>query len=128
MEGLEEAIRTVLVEGKLWCMQAFAIADKNGLAPRSVGEEATRLRIKVSCCQLGLFGYDDRRKRRAVKPVEQASIALKEAITARLVAGKIPCTAAFEIASKQTISNLDVAAAIEALGLRVSDCRLGCFK
>jgi len=128
MEELEGAIREALIEDKLPCARAFAVSEEYGVSPRSVGREATRLRIRISRCQLGLFGYDDLGNKRIVKPAKEVSEELKAAITSRLVAKKLSCTAAWEIASEFKLSKLEVSSAVEALKIRFSDCQLGCFK
>ncbi|MCK4683128.1 hypothetical protein KAT59_08905 [Candidatus Bipolaricaulota bacterium] len=128
MARLAEAIRRALINGRLPCSWAFAIAEEHGLSPRAIGDEATRQSIKISRCQLGLFGYDDLGERRIVKPAAEVSGALKEVISSRLVEGKVPCRVAWEIASERKLKKIEVASAIETLGLRISDCQLGCFK
>jgi hypothetical protein len=128
VEILEEAIRRELINGRLPCSRAFAIAEEHGLSPRAVGDEATSQSIKISRCQLGLFGYDDLGERRIVKPAAEVSGALKEAISSRLVEGKVPCLVIWEIASERKLTKIEVAGAIERLGLRISSCQLGCFK
>ncbi|MCD5416340.1 hypothetical protein LR032_04500 [Candidatus Bipolaricaulota bacterium] len=127
MQGLEETLRAALVNGKLPCAQAFTVANEHGLTPYAVGKEVDQIGIRISRCQLGLFGRDTRGKQRGVKPAVQASAALAEAIKSRLVVGKVPCIAAWEIAAAQTVAKRDVADAIEALGLHISGCQLGCF-
>lgn len=128
MEGLEEAIRRKLINGRLPCSRAFTIAEEHGLSPRAVGDKATRQSIKISRCQLGLFGYDDLGERRIVKPAAEVSGALKEVIFSRLVEGRVPCQVVWEVASEQKLKKIEVAGAIETLELRISDCQLGCFK
>ncbi len=128
MTRLAEAIRRALINGRLPCSWAFAIAEEENIPPRAVGDEATRQSIKISRCQLGLFGYDDLGERRIVKPTAEVSGALKEVISSRLVEGKVPCRVAWEIASKRKLKKIEIAGAIETLGLRISDCQLGCFK
>jgi hypothetical protein len=128
VERLEEAIRGGLINGRLPCSRAFAIAEEHGLSPRAVGDEATRQSIKISRCQLGLFGYDDLEERRIVKPAAEVSGELKEVISSRLVKGKVPCRVAWEVASERKFTKIEIAGAIETLGLRISSCQLGCFK
>jgi len=128
MEELEGAIREALLDDKLPCTRAFAVSEERGVSPRLVGREATRLGIRISRCQLGLFGYDDLGNKRIVKPAKEVSAELKAEITSRLVAGKLSCTAAWEIASEFKLSRLEVSSAVEALKIRFSDCQLGCFK
>ena len=127
MSGLEGAIRAALVEGKLPCAQAFVVADTQRVAPVKIGEETTRLGIRVSRCQLGLFGYADEEKKRIVQPAASVPKSLEDVIQARLVKGRLPCRAAWEIAQEHDLPKLEVASAVEGLKLRVSACQLGCF-
>ena len=125
--SLERSIRESLVEERLTCRDAFSIAEREGVAARTVGEEATRLSIRISHCQLGLFGHESTEKKRIVHPAEKRSPRLERAIRARLVDGRLPCEAAWEIASEQRLPKLDVANAAETLNIRISACQLGCF-
>jgi hypothetical protein len=125
--SLERAIRESLIEGKLPCANAFLVAEREGVASRIVGEEATRLSIRISRCQLGLFGYESTGKKRIVRPEKKLSPPLDRAIRARLRDGRLPCEAAWEIASQKKLSKLDVANAAQTLGIRISACQLGCF-
>lgn len=127
MTSLERAIQESLVGGKLPCVNAFLVAEGEGVAPRAVGGEATRLSIRISRCQLGLFGYESTGQKRIVHPEEKVSRQLERAIRVRLIDGRLPCEAAWEIASQQKLSKLDVATAAETLHVRISACQLGCF-
>jgi len=127
MNCLERAIRPALVDDKLPCAQAFAVAVEQRVAPMKIGEEATRLGIRISRCQLGLFGYEEQGEKRVVQPTASVSTSLREAIQARLVEGRLPCRAAWEIAEEHDLPKLQVANTVEGLKLRISACQLGCF-
>lgn len=125
------AIEEVLVRGRLPCARAFRLAEEHKVAPIAVGQAASRLGIRISHCQLGLFGYDDLGERQIVDrfvPVDEVSDELKRAIDARQVDGKINCEAVWEIAAELALAKLRVAGVIEALGLKISRCQLGCFR
>ncbi len=53
---LESKIKSSLVNGKLPCPAAFQIAKELDLSISEVGNAVDDLKIKVSDCQLGLFG------------------------------------------------------------------------
>ncbi len=127
MDNLERAIRAALVDGKLPCARAFAVAAEQRVAPIKIGEEATRLGIRISRCQLGLFGYDEQGEKRIVQPAASVPKSLEEAIHARLVEGRLPCRAAWEIAEEHDLPKLEVASAVEGLKFRLSVCQLDCF-
>lgn len=52
---LEQAIRERLIEGRLPCATAWAIAERLGLARMEVSNAAERLGIHIKPCQLGAF-------------------------------------------------------------------------
>lgn len=52
---LETKIRSSLVNGRLPCEMAFAIARELRVTPKEIGETAEALNIKISDCQLGVF-------------------------------------------------------------------------
>lgn len=127
MNSLERAIRAALVHDKLPCAQAFAVAAKQRVAPIKIGEEATRLGIRISRCQLGLFGYADQGEKRIVQPAASVDGELEEAVRTQLIDDRLPCVKAWEIAEEHALSKLEIANVVEGLGFRVSACQLGCF-
>lgn len=52
---LEQAIREGLVEGRLPCATAWAIAARLGLPKMDVSNAAEKLGVRVKPCQLGAF-------------------------------------------------------------------------
>ena len=53
---LESKIKSSLVNGRLPCPSAFQIARELNLNMSEIGEAVEKLNIRVSDCQLGLFG------------------------------------------------------------------------
>lgn len=53
---------------------------------------------------------------------------LETAVTSALKDGYVSCPVGWKIARDLDISRLDVGAMIDKLGIRVTDCSLGCFK
>jgi len=126
MSDLRQSIREVLVDEKLPCARAFAVAKKMGVEPIDVGNVATEESIKISHCQLGLFGYPE-----GERPVQQmkdrVTDELRLAVTARLVDGQLPCVVAWQIAFDLKIPKMYVSAAAEELDIRIRACQLDCF-
>jgi len=122
------AIEAQMVRGRLPCARAFQVAEEQGVTPSAVGKSASRLGIKISRCQLGLFGYEDLGKRRILEPADEVAAELKGAIDAQVEDGKITCKSIWEIAAELSIPKLHVAKAVEALGLKIRSCQLGCFR
>ena len=52
---LEDAIREILVDGKVPCRSSWEIAKRFGIAKMDVARACETLRIKISSCQLGAF-------------------------------------------------------------------------
>jgi hypothetical protein len=114
---------------KLRCAAAFRIAEELDVTPSAVGETADALKVRLSHCQLGLFGYGrGDEKERAVKPAEEVSPALERAIREGLVEGRLPCAVAWDIAVRFEMPKLHVANAAEKLEVRVGPCQLGAFR
>lgn len=129
-DRLEAAVRQAVGEdNQLPCPVAFKIAGELKLTPLQVGEMADKLGIRLSHCQLGLFGYGPKSegKHRIVCPMSEIPADLKRAIEEALVDGRLPCAAAWEIAARFRRPRLDIANAAEGLGIRINKCQLGAF-
>jgi hypothetical protein len=122
------AIEAQTVQGRLPCARAFQLAEKQGVTPSVVGKWASRFGIKISRCQLGLFGYEDLGKRRILEPADEVVAKLKGAVDAQVENGKITCKSIWGVAAELSIPRLHVAKAVEALGLKITSCQLGCFR
>ncbi len=129
-ETIAAAIRERLDrEGMLSCAAAFRIAEELEVQPLDVGRTADEIGVRLNRCQLGLFGYGPKAEGRhkIVQPAEAVEPGLAQAIRDNLVEGKLPCRAAWEIASALRVSKMDVSAAAEALGIKIAHCQLGAF-
>ena len=119
-------IKGSLTEGRLPCTSAFKIARRLKVSPHQVGEVANELGVKISRCQLGLFGYGSN-KGKSLEPVQEVMEELEVRIRDRIVEGGLPCTTAWDIARELTMKRIDVARAAESLDIRIIQCQLGCF-
>ena len=128
-ETIRERVAMISVDGLLPCARAFSLADDLGIDPLEVGDTATESDIRVSRCQLGLFGYGPKSegRHRIVQPAKDVSTAMRQAIESRLENGRLPCESAWRAAKALAVSKMEVSAAAEAMGVRVSRCQLGCF-
>ncbi|MCS7178465.1 MAG: hypothetical protein RML46_00135 [Anaerolineae bacterium] len=129
-EDIREAIsRYRDSEGMLSCAAAFQVAEELGIEPLAVGRAADAMGIRLNRCQLGLFGYGPKAEGRhkIVRPAEQVSPVLAQAIRDRLSEGRLACRMAWEIADTLNIPRMEVSAAAEALGIRIARCQLGAF-
>ena len=122
---IEAALRQEVSSGELPCAVAFKIAFDLNVQPKEVGHVADLLEMRLTKCQLGLFGYQP--AKRIVKPAEHVSGDLEKAIKERLDHGRLPCVSAWNIANDLGIRKMKVSSACQALGIKISACQIGAF-
>ena len=130
MEGdLQQALAARLVDGKLKCAEAHALAAELGVEPLAVGQAANAAGVRVSHCLLGLFGYGPKSegKHKIVQPMATVPVELADLLRAAEGPEGISCLEIWRVADELGMGRLKVSGAVEALGLRVSTCQLGCF-
>ena len=118
-------IKESLTEGRLPCPSVFKVARRLEVSPQQVGEVADELGIKISRCQLGLFGYWPEDK--PLEPAQEVGEELQARIRDRVIEEGLPCATAWDIAGELTMKRIDVARVAESLGIRITQCQLGCF-
>jgi hypothetical protein len=125
-EAVDPALRDALA-GKtaLPCSMAFEIAARTGKEPAEVGAASDRMGIRLTTCQLGLFGYTPDKK--IVEPAAVVEPDLEQAIRAKLTGGRLACRDAWALAQALHRTKLAVSAACEALGVKIKPCQLGAF-
>jgi len=128
-ERICQAILERLQDGKLPCSQAFVIAQRLDVDPLAVGLAATEADIRVSHCQLGLFGYGPKAegKHKIVHAMDNVPERLAARLRAEASDNGIPCAAVWSAADELGYLRLEASSAVEAMGLKVSRCQLGCF-
>ncbi len=131
MGTLQEEIEAGLENDQLPCPTAFEIARRLKVKPLQVGEACDDMDVRLSRCQLGLFGYGPKAegKHKIVRAAEnvpdELSAALRQAVDKD---HNLSCAAAWKIASALGVERLAVSGAAESLGLRIMPCQLGAFK
>lgn len=123
--ALAKAVTEAGRGGEIGCAQVFSVASEQGVSPAEAGKTVDLLKLKLVKCQLGLFGYPPGKS--IVKPAAQVSPELESAIRNRLVAERLPCGHAWQIAEEMHLRKMDVSSAAEALGIRIKPCQLGAF-
>lgn len=128
-EQITHAMQERLKEGKLPCNQAYAIAQMLDVDPLTVGRAANQAGIRISRCQLGLFGYGPKAegKHKIVHPMDEVPERLAARLRAQAEGDSITCAAVWRVADGLGFSRLETSSAVEAMGLKVSRCQLGCF-
>jgi hypothetical protein len=110
---------------ELPCAVAFAIAKDLGVSAGEVGKTVDLMDMKLSKCQMGLFGYKPEKK--IVKPLNDFSQEINDAIDTALVDGCLPCKKAWDIASKLKVSKMTISSTCEAREIKIKSCQLGAF-
>ena len=127
-ERIRERIEVYPDEG-LPCAVAHYIAADLGVPPLRVGQTADAMGVRITMCQLGLFGYavKGRPSYRIRHPMENVPEELERAIRDAAVDGRVSCAALWRIGAEQDYSRPEMGNAVEALGLKVKPCQLGFF-
>ena len=124
-ENIAKAVEKKSIDGMITCADAEIIADALRVTMRDVGLTVDMMEIRISKCQLGLFGYSP--EKMIVKPADGVSDVLEKSIREALLNGRLPCAAAWNIATQFGIPKIKVSAACEALKIKVKPCQLGAF-
>ncbi|MBN1364644.1 MAG: hypothetical protein JW976_07565 [Syntrophaceae bacterium] len=125
-EELKQEIIEQVKNNSITCKKAEEIAGELGTTLEETGRTIDILNIKITKCQLGLFGYGEAQK--IVQPAKEVSPELKKSIMSSLENEKLPCAAVWKIAGKFNISRMKVSSACEALQIKIKSCQLGAFK
>jgi len=123
--SVEAALKAQTSNGKLPCAVAFKIASELNVIPAEVGRNADLLEMRLTKCQLGLFGYEP--EKRIVQPAESVPEELEKAIRQGLENGRLPCKTAWHIATSQDLRKMQVSSACEALKIKIISCQIGAF-
>lgn len=112
-------------DGKISCADAFDIAKELNAPVDRIGITIDLLDIKLTKCQLGLFGFKPKRK--LLKPSNLADPNLKDAISEALDKGRLSCKRAWDISSRFNVNKITVSSACEFMEIKINDCQLGAF-
>lgn len=123
--AIEEAVRERARDASLPCAVAFEIAGELNAAPHEVGRAVDLMEYRLIKCQLGLFGYGEKRK--IVSPLADPPDPLRKAIEAAQREGRLACRDAWEIADRLGVPKLRVGGACEGLEIKIKPCQLGAF-
>lgn len=125
-EKIAQRVKSAVAENKIACAEAFKIAVELNVRPADVGLTVDLLEVRIKKCQLGLFGYGDKKK--AVMPADKVSTDIRQAIEKSAVNGRLPCKSAWEISEKLGLPKMEISSACEAMKIKIISCQLGAFK
>jgi len=124
-DDLTEKLQNVSDGKEISCENAFIVIEDTGVLPLDVGKLINRMDMKITCCQLGLFGYKPEKK--ILKPADSVSEQLSSLIMQYVNNGRIICVDVWKVADSHGITRLDAASACEKLSLKIKKCQLGAF-
>lgn len=123
--NMQELIKGKSIDGEISCAELFKIVNEHTIFPDILGQCVTLEKIRITHCQLGLFGYENKKK--IVEPAESVSEELKNKILYMLEDDVLHCAASWVIADELKISRIAVASACENLKIKIKNCQLGAF-
>ena len=100
-DRIAEAVRMKATDGEITCAAGHKIATDLNVPPSEVGRTIDLMEIRITKCQLGLFGYGPQRC--IVEPSEQVTDALKTAILAAVKDKRLTCLSAWGIAGSNEV-------------------------
>jgi hypothetical protein len=124
-ENIARAVEKKSIDGIITCADAEIIAGVLKVTMQDVGLAVDLMEIRISKCQLGLFGYSP--EKMIVKPANSVPGALEKSLREALVNGRLPCQAAWNMAAQFGIPKMEISAACEVLKIKVKPCQLGAF-
>ena len=124
-QAIAKVIEKKAENGRLNCTDAHKAAKQLGLSPNKIGEQADLAELRISKCQMGLFGYHAGPKN--LNPDIEISEATEQAIDQAQTDGRISCVQCWELATALGISRLDMGSACEKKNIRIKPCQLGAF-
>ncbi len=128
-QKIAEMIAVYPEKAALPCPVAHYIAAYLGIDPLEVGKVATRNKIKLYQCQLGLFGYGRKGKTsyKIIGRKVETDEAVLDQIRSRACDGRIACLELWRIADECAINRAEAGNAADYLGLKITPCQLGAF-
>ncbi len=125
LSELESVVKASLKDGYLSCPVAWGIARKSNVPKIVVGEITDRLGIRITNCQLGCFKIEK-------TPYDNSSYGnidgeIRNILKELHETDQLTCAKAFELARQFNLKPIVIANEVNAMGLRIRGCQLGCF-
>ncbi len=125
-ERIAEVLKAEAENGRLSCTAAHRIASELGVSPAETGRNMDLLEIRITGCQLGLFGKDKDEVDKTL-PSEDDVDVLKEIIEEDSRNGGISCRTLWTAAEKAGSTKAQAAAVCDLMSIKIHSCQLGAF-
>jgi len=123
--SVADALEKRVKDGQLSCAAAFSAASELKISPEEVGFTLDALEIRLTKCQLGLFGYGPEKK--IIKAAKIVPEEMEESIRKGLKNNRLSCETTWDIATTFGVKKMTVSSACEKLEIKISPCQLGAF-
>ena len=125
LSELESVVKASLKDGYLSCPVAWGIARKFNVTKTTIGVIADRLGIRITNCQLGYFKIEK-------TPYDNSSYSNIDGEICNILkelheTDQLTCAKAFELARQFNLKPIVIANEVNAMGLKIRGCQLGCF-
>ena len=125
LSELENLVKASLKDGYLSCPVAWVIAKKSNVPKIVVGEITDSLGIRITNCQLGCFKIEK-------TPYNNSSYSNINGEICNILkelheTDQLTCAKAFELARQFNLKSMVIANEVNAMGLKIRGCQLGCF-
>ena len=124
-EVIAERIKEKISDNRISCAEAHSIAVELNVDPADVGTAIDLFEVRIVKCQLGLFGYAEKKNIPALP--DKINPEIEPAIKHPLLTDRLACSAAWEISKRFNVSKPMVSAACEKMKIKISPCQLGAF-
>lgn len=124
-EELKQKLIKAAENKRLSCTKAHQLALETGFSPAEVGQALDLLEIRLTGCQLGLFGHG--REKNIIETKSPPSQELQKALQNGLKEHNLSCLEAWEIATRFKLKKTEITTACEHLKIKISPCQLGAF-
>lgn len=125
IEEIAEKIKSHSHNGAITCSAAHQVCKALILPPSEIGIQIDLLELRITECQLGLFGYSNGEKR--INPEIDISPDLENRLEKESIDGRISCLSCWNIAGSLKTKRLDIGSACEKKNIRIKPCQLGSF-
>ena len=128
-EAIAGEIKTRLIDGSLSCAKAHKIAQQLTVSPIVIGHTADALGIRLNKCQLGLYGYPNKKgwDISGVTELDTPDDFTQALRTETTDQNQITCLDLWELAAQYSISRMQAGYFAEKLDISIIKCQLGAF-
>ena len=128
-EQIKAAMLAYTLENKLTCALAHSLAREYQVSPAVIGHTADAMHIRLSQCQLGLFGYPGKQGWHATNvanlPEPAAFVSALQEETSNNQT--IDCLSLWNLAATYHVARMQAGYLADKLGIRIIHCQIGAF-